>query len=239
MAGQLFVVATPIGNLGDITLRAKDTLASVDVVLAEDTRVTGKLLAALGINVRLESVHEHTDERKLRDVVARLIGGATMALVTDAGTPAISDPGGKLVAEAVRAGVVVTPMPGPSAFVAALSIAGVPLDRFTFLGFPPNKKGRQTFFKEALALEHAAVFYESTHRIEKTLEALAESGRSLVVCRELTKMHETIYRGSATEIMSMLKETSSKGEFVIIVCPPSTSLPPSRTSTPTRTSDTH
>ena len=216
-AGQLFIVATPIGNLGDVSVRAKQILSSVDLVLCEDTRVTAKLMAALEIRPSLQSFHEHTDQLKRRQLIDDLVAGKTMALVTDAGTPAISDPGGALVADAIAAGVLVTPIPGASAVIAALSISGLPFDRFTFVGFPPHKKGRQTFFKDLSAIDHVIVLYESTHRIMKTLEALKDIGRPLVVCRELTKLHETTYRGSAEEVMKQLEATSSRGEFVIVI----------------------
>lgn len=217
LQGQLFVVATPIGNLGDISARAKQVLSTVDLVLCEDTRVTAKLMAALEIRPSLQSFHEHTDQLKRKHLIDQLVSGKTMALVTDAGTPAISDPGGALVADAVANGILVTPIPGASAVIAALSISGLPFDRFTFVGFPPHKKGRQTFFKELGEIDHVIVLYESTHRIMKTLEALKELGRPLVVCRELTKLHETVYRGSADEVMKQLEATSSKGEFVIVI----------------------
>jgi len=215
--GQLFIVATPIGNLGDISLRAKEILGSVDIVLCEDTRVTSKLLARLELTPSTMSFHEHTDPARRQEIIERLKKGAKIALVTDAGTPAISDPGGFLVKDAVDAGIIVTPIPGPSAFVAALSISGFPIDRFTFMGFPPHKKGRQSFFKEVAGAEHVVVFYESTHRIDKALESLKDVKKPLVVCRELTKMHESIYRGSAEEVLKQLGETSMKGEFVVIV----------------------
>lgn len=215
--GHLYIVATPIGNLGDISGRAREILSSVDLVLCEDTRVTSRLLAALEITPSTMSFHEHTDPLKRKQIVDRLVNGAKIALVTDAGTPAISDPGGFLVKDAVDAGIEVTPIPGPSAVIAALSVSGFAIDRFTFLGFPPHKKGRNSFFAEIAGFDHAVVLYESTHRIAKTLEALKELGRPLVVCRELTKMHETVYRGSAEEILKQLDETSSKGEFVIVI----------------------
>ncbi len=215
--GQLLVVATPIGNLGDLSDRVKSTLASVDQVLCEDTRVTSKLMAALNIRPSLSSFHEYTDAKKTKMLINKLLEGKSFALVTDAGTPAISDPGGVLVAAAVKAGIKVSPIPGPSAVVAALSICGFPIDRFTFVGFPPHKKGRQTFFKELGEIDHVIVLYESTHRIMKTLEALKEFDRELVVGRELTKLHETIYRGKAVEIMQELEKSSSKGEFVIVI----------------------
>lgn len=216
-SGTLFIVATPIGNLGDISTRALATLREADLVLAEDTRVTAKLLAAYEIKAKVDSFHEHTDTSKLMRIVERLARGEQMALVTDAGTPGISDPGGKLVAEAVKAGVRVVPIPGASALVAALSISGLAMDRFTFVGFPPHKKGRQTFFSGLAQIDHVIVLYESTHRIVKTLEALRPLNRSLVVCRELTKLHETVYRGSADQVLEQLQKTSLKGEFVIVV----------------------
>ncbi len=217
--GSLFIVATPIGHLGDISRRALDTLKSVDLVLCEDTRVTSKLLAHFEIKTKTESFHEHTDPRKLQKLVEQLALGTSMALVTDAGTPAISDPGGKLVAEAVSRGIVIVPIPGPSALTAALSICGWSSDQFTFVGFPPHKKGRQTFFQELGAIDHVIVMHEATHRIIKTLEALKILNRKLVVCRELTKIHETIYRGTAEEILVQLAKTSTKGEFVIVIAP--------------------
>jgi 16S rRNA (cytidine1402-2'-O)-methyltransferase len=217
--GQLFVVATPIGNLGDISVRAKQILSTVDLVLCEDTRVTAKLMAALEIRPSLHSFHEHTNALKRRQFVDMLVAGKKIAVVSDAGTPAISDPGGFLVADAIAAGVTVTPIPGASAVIAALSVSGFPIERFTFVGFPPHKKGRQSFFKELGEIEHAIVLYESTHRIDKTLEALKELGRTLMVGRELTKLHETIYRGTAEEVTKQIAATSSKGEFVIVIAP--------------------
>lgn len=216
---MLFLVSTPIGNRHDITERARQTLASVDIVLCEDTRVTAKLCSMLGIHPTLHTFHEHTDERKRAAIVANLVAGKNIALVTDAGTPGISDPGGMLVADAVAAGVQVVPIPGVSALTAALSICGFPTARFTFVGFPPQKKGRETFFRELREIEHTIVLYESTHRIEKTIEGLGVLDRRLCVCRELTKMHETIYRGSAPEVLDQLAKTSVKGEFVIVVGP--------------------
>ncbi len=214
---MLYVVATPIGNLGDVTERAKKILDDVDVVLCEDTRVTSKLMAHLQIRPTLRAFHEHTDDLSRKKIVNELVSGIDMAMVTDAGTPCISDPGGYLIADAVAAGVIVTAVPGASAAIAALSISGIALDRFTFVGFPPNKKGREKFFREVGDIPHAVVMYESTHRILKTLDALKGLNRKLIVCRELTKLHETIYRGSAETILTELDETSIRGEFVIVV----------------------
>lgn len=214
---MLYVVATPIGNLGDVTERARKVLDDVDIVLCEDTRVTSKLMAHLQIRPTLRAFHEHTDDLSRKKIVNELVSGIDMAMVTDAGTPCISDPGGYLIADAVAAGVKVTAVPGASAAIAALSISGIPLDRFTFVGFPPNKKGREKFFREVGEISHAVVMYESTHRIIKTLEALKALNRKLIVCRELTKLHETIYRGTAEAIISELNDTSVRGEFVIVV----------------------
>lgn len=214
---MLYVVATPIGNLGDVTERAKEIFASVEIVLCEDTRVSSKLMAHLQVRPTLMAFHEHTDQLARKKIVDQLVSGIDMAIVTDAGTPCISDPGGFLVADAVAAGVKVSPIPGASAAIAALSIAGIPLDRFTFVGFPPNKKGREKFFRELGEIDHAVVMYESTHRIVKTLEAMKGLNRKLIVCRELTKIHETIYRGTAESILIDLEKTSTRGEFVIVV----------------------
>lgn len=214
---MLYVVATPIGNLGDVTERAKEIFASVEIVLCEDTRVSSKLMAHLQVRPTLMAFHEHTDQLARKKIVDQLVSGIDMAIVTDAGTPCISDPGGFLVADAVAAGVKVSPIPGASAAIAALSIAGIPLDRFTFVGFPPNKKGREKFFRELGEIDHAVVMYESTHRIVKTLEAMKGLNRKLIVCRELTKIHETIYRGTVESILIELEKTSTRGEFVIVV----------------------
>jgi 16S rRNA (cytidine1402-2'-O)-methyltransferase len=222
--GTLYIVATPIGNLDDVSERARATLASVDVVLCEDTRVTKRLLDRLEVNTRTMSYHQHSGQMKEKHVIDMLSEGQNLALVTDAGTPAISDPGGKLV-EAVVAQlgseVVITPIPGPSAVVTALSVSGFPADRFEFRGFPPHKKGRKTYFDEVCGVQGTIVFYESTHRIMKALAEIAERvpDRKMVVCRELTKLHETIYRGTAAEVTEQLESTSIKGEFVVVLGP--------------------
>lgn len=221
MSASLYVVATPIGNLSDISLRAKDTLAQVDAILCEDTRVTAKLLAVLEIQKPLVTFHQHSDDVRVDMVLERLRNGESLALVTDAGTPGISDPGGKLV-QAVAAqlpDVQIVPIPGPSAVIAALSVSGFPSDRFVFLGFPPHKKGRNTYFSSLAEREETIVFYESTHRIEKTLAELGAciGNRLIMVGRELTKLHETLYRGTTAEVTEQLKTTSMRGEFVIVV----------------------
>lgn len=220
----LYVVATPIGNLSDVSDRARTTLASVSMILCEDTRVTGKLLSHFGIKTPTMSYHQHSTDVVTKRVLERLEDGKDLALVTDAGTPGINDPGGKLIEEIVRRfqkDVVTSPIPGPSALIAALSISGVPADEFVFMGFPPNKKGRQTFFDRLTAIESTAAIYESTHRILKTLGEIGTRApnRHLIVCRELTKLHETIYRGTAAEVTEALNSTSIKGEFVIVLAP--------------------
>ncbi len=216
--GQLFIVATPIGNLADLSSRAIETLRASDLICAEDTRVTGGLLSKCEIKTKMITVQQHTDESVLNDVIDQLKEGRNISVVTDAGTPNISDPGGQLVARAVAEDIEVIPIPGPSALIAALSISGFAADNFTFLGFPPHKKGRETYFRELALIEHTVVLYEATHRIEKTLAQLPQD-RLLVVCRELTKLYETTYRGTAAEVLEALSKTSKKGEFVVVVAP--------------------
>lgn len=218
MSGTLSIVATPIGNLGDITYRAVETLKSVDFVLCEDTRVTKNLLDHYQITTPTMSYHQHSDMRKMKEIENLLLEGKHLALVTDAGTPGISDPGNMLVEYLVKKGVVVTGIPGPSAVIDALSLSGFPTDTFTFLGFPPHKNKRQKFFKEAAAYEHTTVFYESGHRILKCLSELQEvldPKTKVVVCRELTKKFETIYRGTIEEIVAA--KPDERGEFVVII----------------------
>lgn len=229
----LYVVATPIGNLSDMSERAKATLASVSMILCEDTRVTGKLLSHFGIKTPTMSYHQHSGDAATRRVLGMLEEGKDLALVTDAGTPGINDPGGKLVEAVVKRleltddkishlrKNIVRPIPGPCALITALSVAGVPADEFVFWGFPPNKKGRQTFFDRLTVIESTAAIYESTHRILKTLDEIGKRAphRHLIVCRELTKLHETIYRGTASEVTEALGSTSIKGEFVIVLAP--------------------
>lgn len=220
MTGTLYIVATPIGNLGDITLRALETLKSVDIVLCEDTRVTKNLLEHFQISKTLISYHQHSDMKKIKEIVSMLEEGKNMALVTDAGTPGISDPGGVLIAQIVKFApeIPVVSIPGPSAVAAALSISGFPTDKFVFMGFPPHKNKRQKFFKEAAAAESAVVFYESGHRIKKCLQELKEvldPKRQLMVCREITKKFETIYRGTIDQVVESMQD--ERGEFVVVL----------------------
>lgn len=222
----LRIVATPIGNLEDITLRALRTLKESDFVLCEDTRVTRKLLDHYEIKTPTISYHQHSGDLKIDKIFSFLREGKNLALVTDAGTPGISDPGGKLVSlvrQEFGTEVLIESVPGVSAIGAAISIAGAGFDRFLFLGFLPHKKGRQTMLKEVMASEHSVVFYESKHRIVKLLEELeivrAKVELKVMVARELTKMFESFYSGTP---LSVLKEISSepsnlKGEFVVLI----------------------
>ena len=214
----LYVVATPIGNLSDLTNRASEILAKVSTVAAEDTRVTRKLLNHLGVAPRLESLHEHTSPERLDAVVSKLDTG-DMAVVSDAGTPGISDPGSALVAAAVEAGHDVIPLPGPSAIVSALSITGWTFERFLFLGFLPRKKNEQlTTLNNAAQEPGPVVAYESPHRIKATLENINQTFpvRQLVICRELTKFYEETFRGTAAEAIAHF-DKQPKGEFVIVI----------------------
>lgn len=218
--GVLFVVGTPIGNLGDITLRALETLRSVDFVLAEDTRVTKKLLMKYEIVVSVYSAHEHTEAKKLESFIARIEAGENAAVVTDAGTPGLSDPGNVLVSLAIARGIPVVPIPGVSAVVALVSVAGIDMRGFTFLGFPPHKKGRETYFKQVAASERPVIYYESPHRLRKNLELLQSLApeKCIIIGRELTKMYEEIVRGSVAEVVSYFAEHPDKvkGEFSVI-----------------------
>jgi len=220
--GILYIVATPIGNLKDITLRALETLKEADSILCEDTRQTIKLLNHYNISKPLISYFQHSRISKIDYILEQLKQGEKMALVTDAGTPGISDPGGKLV-EIITTHLPscqIIPIPGPSALIAALSVSGFPVDKFIFMGFPPAKKGRERFFKKVAESEYAVVFYESTYRILKTLKQLDNLLKAnIIVCRELTKKFESIYRGSANEIIKILESDKNnlKGEFVVVV----------------------
>ncbi|MEI7512646.1 MAG: 16S rRNA (cytidine(1402)-2'-O)-methyltransferase [Candidatus Uhrbacteria bacterium] len=222
MSGTLFMVATPIGNLEDITVRASRILAEADAIACEDTRVTSKLLAHLAIKKPLLSIHEHSDARSVAMLVARLQAGGKIAYTCDAGTPGMNDPGGKLVQAAIEAGIKIEPIPGPSALTSVISVCGFPMDEFTYIGFIPHKKGRETLFKEMSEREMPTIFLESTHRIMKTLEALQkhlEPTRMIFIGRELTKLHETLYRGMITDVIQQLQATSTKGEFIVIIGP--------------------
>lgn len=218
--GILYIVATPIGNMGDITLRAIDILKSVNLVLCEDTRVTRKLLDRYEIKTPSLSYHQHSKIKRIDEIRERLLGGENMALVTDAGTPGISDPGNVLVGEVIMAGIRVVPIPGASAIGALISVAGIDMQKFVFLGFPPHKKGRQTFFKEAINFKYPVMYYDSPHRLLKNLELLKELGynKNVIIGRELTKMFEEVIRGNADEIIDYFSQKEKiKGEIVVIL----------------------
>ena len=226
--GTLYIVATPIGNLQDITLRAIETLKSVDAVFCEDTRVTAKLMARLEIQPRLFAYHQHSDDRTVDGIADSLAQGMSVALVSDAGTPGINDPGGRLIEQLLQRlpELRVVPIPGPNAAVAALSVSGFPADRYQYWGFVPHKKGRQTFFRELAECTDTVVFYESKHRIAKALDAMEAAfetaqtpERPMVLARELTKQFETLYRGTVTQVRTALASGESLGEFVVVVGP--------------------
>lgn len=218
--GILYLVATPIGNLGDMTLRALEILKTVDVVLSEDTRVTGNLLRHFEIKKPLVSFHEHTDRDKAETLIDRLEKGENMALVTDAGTPGISDPGNVLVSLAAKREIKTVPIPGASALGAIISVAGIDMQEFLFRGFPPHKKGRQTFFQAVADSQVPVVYYESPHRVLKNLALLRGMApeKKLVLGRELTKIFEEVVRGNIGEVSEYLEKKAGKmkGEFTII-----------------------
>lgn len=251
----LYIVGTPIGNLEDISFRALRILGEVDFVLCEDTRVTRKLLEHFEVKTPTKSCHQHSSDKEIANIVNLLKKGHDLALVSDAGTPGISDPGGKIVAAVLEAGnssgtIQVESVPGPSAVTAALSISGIPTDKFVFLGFPPHKKGRQSFIERISESVFPVVVYESKHRIVKFLEELIELNKkiekynieieekkrtgytkkselaekkspvtSVVVCRELSKLHETVYRGDLDEILERIKQNKDdqRGEFTLVI----------------------
>jgi 16S rRNA (cytidine1402-2'-O)-methyltransferase len=221
MAGTLLVVATPIGNLDDLSPRARAAFESADLVACEDTRHTGRLLAHLGIKKPLVSLHEHNERQRLPRLLAELGEGKTIALASDAGTPLLSDPGFVLVREAAAAGARIEPIPGASAPIAALVVSGLPPYPFTFAGFPPPKTGkRRSFYKGWADLGHTLVVFESPHRLLASLaDALAELGdRPAAVARELTKLHEEVLRGTLSSLLAELEARPAlKGEFVVVI----------------------
>lgn len=222
---MLSIVATPIGNLGDITLRAIETLRKCGAVVCEDTRVTGNLLKHLNIEKKeLISFHGHTTPEKVDAIIRRLEKGEHLAQVSDAGTPGISDPGFALVSRARAKGIAIEVIPGPSAFLTALSGSGLPIHHFVYLGFLPLKNGRKTLLQSFREEEKTVVFYESVHRIERTLGELAETlkdqpDRPIVIGRELTKMHEEIISTTVSALPEIAQSMMKKGEFVVIVGP--------------------
>lgn len=217
---KLYLIPTPIGNLEDITLRAKRILSEIDLVLAEDTRKTGFLLKHLEISKPIRSHHKFNEHKALQSIIEQLQAGATMGLVTDAGTPGISDPGFLLVRECIRNNIEVETLPGATAFIPALVNSGLPSDRFTFEGFLPPKKGRQKRLRELQEEHRTIVIYESPYRILKTLDDLKEylgEERNASVSRELTKLHEQTVRGTLSSLLQHFSNQPPKGEFVIVV----------------------
>ena len=221
MTGKLYIVSTPIGNLGDITLRAIEILRSVNFIVCEDTRVTSVLLNHLNIKKELYSLNAASEKFRTQKVIDRIKSGESCALVTDAGTPGISDPGTRLVNQAVKENIEVVSIPGATALIAALSLSGFPTDSFVFEGFLPNKKGRQKNLKQLADEERTIVLYESTYRIVKLIDELAllMPERSIVICREITKKFEEVIRGTARSIQTELNEHTLKGEFVVVIAP--------------------
>lgn len=218
----LYIVATPIGNLEDLSFRALRILSEVDLILCEDTRVTKKLLNHYDIKTPTLSYHQHSKLEKVEYIIQLIKTGKNLALVSDAGTPGISDPGNQLISKLIESqfqSVKIVPVPGASAVTTIASIAGFSMDKFVFLGFPPAKKKRRKFFEEVVSSKYSVIFYESPYRILKTLTELKtiDSKLSIVVCRELTKKFETIYRGTIEEIIRQLKREEIRGEFVVTV----------------------
>ena len=220
----LYIVATPIGNLGDITVRALSTLAAADVVYCEDTRTSARLMERYAIRNRFSAYHEHNAQRVRPGIIENLNRGAAIALISDAGMPLVSDPGYRLVKEAAESGIAITACPGPSAVLTGLALSGLPTDRFTFAGFVPQKQGeRRRLFSGFAHFRSTLVFFESPHRIIESLHDLefALPGRAVAVTRELTKLHEEVLRGAILDVAALLeKKPSVKGEITLIVGPP-------------------
>ncbi len=218
----LYIIATPIGNLEDVSKRSLRILSEVDLILCEDTRQTKKLLDHYQIKTPVLSYHQHSKLDKTEYIIKLLKSGKNLALVSDAGTPGISDPGGKLIeqlADYPAEQLKIIPVPGASAITAAASISGFPMDRFIFMGFPPQKNKRKKYFEEVVSLKYPVIFYESPYRIIKTLKELNPLmiGRKIVVCRELTKKFETIYRGEVEKVVKEIEGGKIAGEFVVII----------------------
>jgi 16S rRNA (cytidine1402-2'-O)-methyltransferase len=223
LRGGLYLVATPIGNLGDITLRALETLAGADVIACEDTRITRRLTERYAISAELTPYHEHNAATARPKLLRRLAEGEAVALVSDAGTPLISDPGFKLVREACAAGIAVTALPGPSSVLAALTVAGLPTDRFTFSGFLPAKQtARRARLTELSRIDATLVLFESGSRVQETVADLASimGSRKAAICRELTKLHEEVLRSSLAELAARVDQLETRGEFVLVIGPP-------------------
>ncbi|HEY5714665.1 MAG TPA: 16S rRNA (cytidine(1402)-2'-O)-methyltransferase [Candidatus Gracilibacteria bacterium] len=219
---ELYIVATPIGNLSDMTFRAVETLKSVDFIVAEDTRHAGILLKKYEIQTALLSFHAQSSDRKAEEIIKRIKKGETAAYISDAGTPCISDPGYKLTSLAAQANIPISPIPGPCALTTLISACGMPADQFVFHGFLPHKKGRQTLLTSMKESKMPHIFYESVHRFGKLLEQLKElvgAERTICVGRELTKIHEEIFRGSVQQAQDHFDKENTRGEFVVMVMP--------------------
>lgn len=223
--GTLYIIATPIGNMEDITLRALRILGEADVILAEDTRVTGKLRERHGIRTPMKTYHQQSADKVAGDIIELLREGKTLALVTDAGTPGVADPGNELIARVIREvpETRIEPVPGTSSLTAALSVSGFPTNEFVFLGFLPHKKGRQTKLGEIAGIQRTIILFESPHRIKKLLSELQKRcpERNAAIFREITKLHESHYRGTVNELHSRCEAGGipEKGEFVVILAP--------------------
>jgi 16S rRNA (cytidine1402-2'-O)-methyltransferase len=219
---EFFIIATPIGNLQDISLRALECLKRADFILCEDTRVSQKLLNHFDIKKPTISYHQHSKITKIESIIELLKQGKNIALISDAGTPGISDPGNKLIQEIITTlgeDIKIVPIPGSSALITIASVAGISMDKFLFLGFPPQKKGRNKFFKQVIDSQYPVIFYESPYRIIKTLKQIQELDKDIeaIVGRELTKKFETIYRGRIDKVVEKIEKDKIKGEFVVIV----------------------
>lgn len=227
---QLYIVSVPIGNISDISIRAKSCLEIVDIIACEDTRITGKLLSRLNINKNAiyYSYREENEKHITKELISKINSGKSVALVSDAGTPTISDPGFRLVSACRKCNVPITALPGPCALINALSISGLPTDAFLFIGFLPNKKSaRKKIFNLNKSIPYTLIMYESCHRIEKCLEDILEvygPTRIISVCREMTKLNETIFTGSTEHVIKSVKSRSKKGEFVILIAKESFNL---------------
>jgi 16S rRNA (cytidine1402-2'-O)-methyltransferase len=228
LPGRLYVVATPIGNLADLTERARAILGAVDLIACEDTRTTGAMLSRLGIRRELLAYHEHNEIETAERIVERLAAGRSVALVSDAGTPGLSDPGFRVVRACRRRGLPVVPLPGPSAFTAVLSASGLPTNGFLFAGFlPPKSAARVAFFAKYRDFDFTLALYESCHRIDKAVEeivAVLGAARTICVAKEVTKLHEAFLIGPAADVRARLAQTSRKGEFVLLIAPADFSL---------------
>ncbi len=219
MPGTLYIVSTPIGNLNDITFRAVEVLKQVDLIACEDTRRTKILLEKFGLAKNLISYYNYNERQRAEEIIRELKSGKNVALVSDSGTPGISDPGFVLIKRAIEENITVIPIPGPSAFVCALVGSGLPMDEFVFMGFLPHKKGRKTKLKKLSEEERTIILYESPHRLIKTLNEILEifGDREIAVAKELTKIHEEFFRGKISEVLKKLTPDKIKGEFVIVI----------------------